>query len=247
MPTATRDGYEFTGWGTSNSCTTGTTSSLTLSSSNTTYYACWKKTEFTYNATFDANGGILNGDTQMSCTSKESSCELNGLPTATLEGYSFTGWGNTSLCVSGNTEKLILNREQTTYYACWLQTQTETVTYEVEFYDGKEKIQKEQCTIEVGEALCKIQVPEYNPEVENKLFAGWDTSEGCTSGSTNTIDVYENTIYYACYSDNPDTTTDTKEGSIGLTILYIILFLGVVGVVGYLGWKWLKSRNNNTV
>lgn len=40
LPTASRSGYTFKGWGTSQSCTSGSTSTITLSS-NKTYYACY--------------------------------------------------------------------------------------------------------------------------------------------------------------------------------------------------------------
>jgi uncharacterized repeat protein (TIGR02543 family) len=42
IPTATRDGYTFKGWGTDKSCTEGQTGTLTISQSGT-FYACWQK------------------------------------------------------------------------------------------------------------------------------------------------------------------------------------------------------------
>ena len=42
LPSATRDGYTFNGWGTTSNCSTGKKSILTLSK-NTTYYACYTK------------------------------------------------------------------------------------------------------------------------------------------------------------------------------------------------------------
>jgi len=42
LPTATRDGYTFKGWGTGKTCTDGTKDKLTLDT-NKKYYACWSK------------------------------------------------------------------------------------------------------------------------------------------------------------------------------------------------------------
>ena len=52
LPTATKSGHTFKGWGTSSSCTSGSTSSLTLNA-NKTYYACYVKQS---SGTGDAGG-----------------------------------------------------------------------------------------------------------------------------------------------------------------------------------------------
>lgn len=53
---ATKEGnsYQFNGWGTSSSCTSGTTSTITYSS-DVTYYACWEPKEGCYSVQYNGN------------------------------------------------------------------------------------------------------------------------------------------------------------------------------------------------
>ena len=57
LPTATRDGYTFKGWGTGKTCTDGEAYKLTLDA-NTTYYACWSKNEVTNTPDVDEDGNV---------------------------------------------------------------------------------------------------------------------------------------------------------------------------------------------
>ena len=124
LPTARKGGYTFTGWGTTAACIDGNLS-VTLSE-NTTYYACYvytgsEGTSATYTATFNANGGELNGNSSSQCTvsSDTNSCMLFVLPTATKEGYTFTGWGTTSSCGSGQRLSLELTSNEE-FFACFI-------------------------------------------------------------------------------------------------------------------------------
>ena len=110
LPEATREGYIFLGWSKTSSCNSYD-EEVVLSSNNEKRYACWDKEEVTYAVTFNSNGGFLNGDSQMSCKTKDETCEIDNLPTAELEGHTFTGWGTNSLCAYGNKETLTLDRE----------------------------------------------------------------------------------------------------------------------------------------
>jgi len=142
LPTATKSGYNFKGWGTSSSCTSGSTGSITLTS-NKTYYACYEKieestpttpTEKTLTATFNPNTGTLNGSNKLSCKTTTGSCNVSKLPTATKGGYTFKGWGTSSSCTSGSTGSITLTSD-TTYYACFAKNSNTNTTDE----DGNTK------------------------------------------------------------------------------------------------------------
>jgi uncharacterized repeat protein (TIGR02543 family) len=76
IPTATRDGYTFKGWGTDKSCTEGQTGSLTISQSGT-FYACWQKNANTVTETpsNDSNKGNTTNSSNTSNNSSSSSSE----------------------------------------------------------------------------------------------------------------------------------------------------------------------------
>ena len=77
----------------------------------------------TFKATFDANGGTLNGSSSKSCSTSGNSCNITDLPTASKDGYVFKGWGTSSSCTSGSTSSLTLDAHST-YYACYTSNST---------------------------------------------------------------------------------------------------------------------------
>ena len=81
----------------------------------------------TYTATFNANGGTLNGSSSKSCTTTGSSCNISSLPTASKDGYIFNGWDTNSSCTSGNKSTVTLG-QNTTYYACYTNSYTNNGT-----------------------------------------------------------------------------------------------------------------------
>lgn len=108
----TRDGWAFDGWYGDTQCTMPLTyalysSSLTTESNNKDYYAKWKAT-----ATWDANGGTLNGPatSEAFSTSYDSSVgadnraefAVSAAPTAP-DGWEFAGWATTPDPVEGET------------------------------------------------------------------------------------------------------------------------------------------------
>jgi len=134
----TRNNYIFKGWGKSATSTTveytdGQTITL---NDNLTLYAIWDTasggnqqggtfTPQTFTATFDANGGTLNGDSSKTCntTSTTASCSIEGLPSATKDGHTFNGWGLNSSCTSGEKSEVVLYGNST-YYACYTKNGT---------------------------------------------------------------------------------------------------------------------------
>lgn len=74
--------------------------------------------EKTFVATFDENGGNLNGSETLSCTTTGTSCKVDNLPNATKSGYIFKGWDTSASCTSGDKDSLTLTKN-TTYHACY--------------------------------------------------------------------------------------------------------------------------------
>lgn len=128
FPTATRDGYVFNGWDDYNTCQNGygSTGVITLTG-DAEFYACYVKevekpvtpTSKTFTATFDANGGTLNGSKTLSCNTTTDSCNVAGLPTASKKDATFKGWGDSASCTSGKTGSLTINSNKK-FYACYV-------------------------------------------------------------------------------------------------------------------------------
>lgn len=119
LPTASRTGYNFKGWGVSSSCTAGVTERITLYASTdnytTNYYACWTKK--TYTVTFDANGG---SGTTMSTKSVTYGGTYGELPRAYRTGYNFLGWYTAASGGSKVTSSSTLAKQgDHTLYAHW--------------------------------------------------------------------------------------------------------------------------------
>lgn len=88
IPTATRDGYSFDGWYTSETNGTRVYSYTSLTKNqNHNIYAYWTKT---YNLTFDANGGTIAGSETKVYTRKVNTTYNSSIPTRS--GYKFVGW-----------------------------------------------------------------------------------------------------------------------------------------------------------
>lgn len=88
LPTPERAGYNFAGWYTDKSGGTVVTETTIVETDQPhTLYAHWTGKQYT--VTFDANGGVLSGDTTKTVTCGERYGEL---PTPTRKGYYFKGW-----------------------------------------------------------------------------------------------------------------------------------------------------------
>lgn len=117
LPTATRTGYTFKGWSTSNTGTVNV-STTTKVTANVTYYAVWTINSYTW--TFDANGGT--GDTTKTLNYNAT---LSTLPTASrastaANNYTFAGWFDTDASTGGT--QLTTSTKCTgnkTWYARW--------------------------------------------------------------------------------------------------------------------------------
>ena len=114
MPTATREGYTFTGWATNINAILGEYKTNYEIQDNITLYAIWTSDKYTI--TFNGNGGIVETETI--------SANFNSdiiLPEATRSGYTLVGW---DIRASSATAKYEAGKEYTvqgniTLYAIW--------------------------------------------------------------------------------------------------------------------------------
>ena len=228
FPKPTKQGYEFKYW-----VSKGEEGSADITYAyndeleiydNRSFIAIWKvieqPTEQTYTATFNANGGTLNGNATIPCSTTTGSCKIESLPTATLAGKEFKGWGTSSTCTSGDTTSLTLTNSAT-YYACWAtdsgstgedETKTYDVTFDVgsgnEFYIKGKKSDDDTIT-----DVSEINFSEYTAEHQDGLdFLGWSETSRCNEYHlTRQFKVEEDTTLYACYADPPSDEPDGYE------------------------------------
>lgn len=115
--TPTRSGYNFKGWSTSSSATSGVTTTVTITSS-TTYYGVWKQV---FTVTWNLNGGTYNSSTTNPTQSVESGSTVSfSTYTPTRSGYTFQGWATSSSATSGSTSgNSSAITSNTTFYAIW--------------------------------------------------------------------------------------------------------------------------------
>ena len=93
MPTPTREGYTFLGWGT-NKNTSGLllrTGDEMVVEKDTTLYAEWKEISKTYTVSFNANGGTVSTNYKQVTVGRP----YGTLPTPVRNGYTFDGWYTT--------------------------------------------------------------------------------------------------------------------------------------------------------
>lgn len=86
LPTATKNGYSFSGWYTSSSGGSKVYSSTKMGAGSKTLYARWQ--ENTYKLTFDANGGECSTSYKYVAYNQT----YGTLPYPTRAGYQFLGW-----------------------------------------------------------------------------------------------------------------------------------------------------------
>ena len=120
LPTPERADWTFLGWFTAASGGSEIGASTTVSG-NVTYYAHWKKTNFT--VTFDANGGTISPTTR----TVANGAAVGTLPTPAWAGNSFQGWFTAA---SGGTkvDSTTVVSANATFYAQWLASDYSTWT-----------------------------------------------------------------------------------------------------------------------
>lgn len=175
LPTVTRSNYTFLGWYTAKTGGTKISTSTTMPTQNTTYYAQWKAN--TYTITYKANGG--SGADQTQSVQYGTAWTTKGA-IFTKTGYTLSSW-NTKADGSGT--KYSLNAKQTdkqssnlTLYAQW-----SPITYIVRYHanGGTGTMKDQTLTYDKKEALS----PNAFTGPDNQAWVGWNTKADGTGKS----------------------------------------------------------------
>lgn len=212
-----KEGYTFTGWGTSLSCTEGKTTILTLTSEEKVdYYPCFQKNGETLTATFDANDGTLKGEATKSCTlvGDGTKCTITNLPAAERDGYTFMGWllRTESATCEGSEKTSITLTESKTYHACWIKNASEDytismypnggkITHDSTNYEGNKVL---KITVTVGETVKLDEYGTITGEKDGSELIGWSETSECKT-LIDTTKPLTKTSYYACYKEKTNT------------------------------------------
>ena len=175
LPTTSRSGYTFQGWYTAKTGGTKISTSTTMPTQNTTYYAQWKPASYTI--TYKANGG--SGADQTQSVQYGTAWTTKGA-IFTKTGYTLSSW-NTKADGSGT--KYSLNTKQTdkqssnlTLYAQW-----SPITYIVRYHanGGTGTMKDQTLTYDKKEALS----PNAFTGPDNQAWVGWNTKADGTGKS----------------------------------------------------------------
>lgn len=229
--TCSKSGWTFLGWNTNGSAITNL-DSVTVTNSDLTLYAIYKKEAVTYTANTKKNVSSATGtDTSVSCTIaavynnavQGTSCEVNApLNPYSLSGWTFNGWanvGNTSATTTtsqGGTavnEKIVLTGN-TNLVATWKKP---SITYTASFVKGENidsiGATSLSCTIPAvynggtQGTDCTITLPSITASA-GYYSGGWSLSGG-TSANSNLV---PNTVYHL--------SSNVTFSSIGLQKVY---------------------------
>ena len=117
LPEATRKGYELLGWSEDAKATQPQYTNTYVIKENKVLYAVWSTKRYT--VVLDANGGQI-GDSTDSIKSITNNYLTNiTLPTATREGYTFTGWSTNINAILGEYKTNYEIQDNITLYAIW--------------------------------------------------------------------------------------------------------------------------------
>lgn len=117
LPEATRKGYELLGWSEDAKATQPQYTNTYVIKENKVLYAVWNTKRYT--VVLDANGGQI-GDSTDSIKSITNNYLTNiTLPTATREGYTFTGWATNINAILGEYKTNYEIQDNITLYAIW--------------------------------------------------------------------------------------------------------------------------------
>ncbi len=157
VPTITKVGYMLNGWYTDEKCKTKYDVTKPVRSSFT-LYAKWSRPTFLI--TFDANGGVLNGNKTKLVTYGG---QYGGLPSAEKENAYFEGWRTPSGEVI-NSKNIVLISEAATFTAAWTDKEIfHTVTFES---NGGAKVASQK--VSKGKTVTKPNIKR-----EGYIFNGW--------------------------------------------------------------------------
>ncbi len=166
LPSASMVGYLFDGWYTAPEGGTAVSKSVRITTlGDHTVYAHY--TAYKYTVTFDANGGVLEGE-----TTKLVSCDsaYGELPIPTKDNFIFTGWYTEAEGGELVTEETVLTSEtgSHTLYAHWHTTELSLTL------DKNEDVSSNNSIITVNYNAPYGELPV--PERTNYEFLGWFTT-----------------------------------------------------------------------
>ncbi len=191
-----KDGYKFKGWGTSNGCTSGKSAdtSITLTKTSNTYYACWEATSCGPNKT--------GSDYCSWCASDAGQCDgytNNPLYSCTAEAGNLAGSYRCTCKYSTKTacETALGGTCDESVNGCYEKVDNGKVY--AKFYDGDSVKAFPSCTIEDGKDKCQITTPPALTRSGN-TFGGW-SKDDCKTKSAGNVDIYiqGGEKYYACW------------------------------------------------
>ncbi len=212
LPVPYYHGYQFLGWYTQSSGGEEVTQHTVFNAAkNITLYARWSKSA--YPLSFNGNGG------QASTSEKlvEYMSAYGALPTATREGYTFTGWYTDAIGGSQVSESTVLNNAQSvTVYAHW-----SINSYTVTFYANGGKPETQTRSVNYNSSIGTL------PSVskDGHTFLGWFTSPNSDiqiSDST-TLDVAGDIGYHAQWKANSYSVSFNSNGgsaASGITVTF---------------------------
>lgn len=248
LPTPTRTGYTFQGWGTSASATTGVTGSYTPTG-NVTLYAVWKAD--TYTVSYNANGGTGAPSSQtktygvtltLSSTKPTRANSSAGSYTVTYK-INYTGGTNPTAATAARTTKYTFSKWNTksdgsgtnynaganytanaaaTMYAQWTSTTT----------------------------TASVTLP--TPTRTGYTLQGWNTSSTATTGSTGSYTPTGNVTLYAIWKANSYTVTFNANGGTTPTASKSVTYGSTYGTLptptrnGYKFLGWYTNATGGT-
>ncbi len=205
----TREGYTFSGWGTSASATTATyqPGASYTNNASITLYAVWKAN--TYTVTYHANGGtgVPSSQTKIHDVTLTLSTTK---PTRT--GYTFLGWSTNKSATTATYQSggSFTTNANTTLYAIW-KINTYTVTYHANGGTGAPSSQVKDYGVALTLSTAK-------PTRTGYTFLGWGTSASATTATYQPGGSYTanaSVTLYAIWKANTYTVSYNANGGTG--------------------------------
>ena len=183
------------------------------SSGTHTMYAVWESTQvvYTYNLSFDANGGIGGPGSMPPATSTETEYYFQIPATVpTRDGYVFLGWSFDDSAVVAEydpNDYVRVTAQSNTLYAVWSDSGEPIYTYGVKF-NGNGGSGIPTNLTGTGSAISyTFTIPDVVPIRNGYTFVGWATESTATSasvspGSTMAVAANTTTTLFAVWSEN---------------------------------------------
>ena len=238
LPTPTRSGYSFVGWGTSSTSTSGVT--YITANANKTYYAVWDYIDTT-KPTVSVSYTNLATSSQTVTLSMSDNVGVVSYYWGTSSSPSSSSFTTISSTTSTSIQKTVSSSG--TYYLIAKDADGNVSTAAtITFY--KTTLNANGGSVSPTSVLTKsgetVILP--TPTRTNYGFAGWGTTSTATSG-INALTVYENRTYYAIWSDkdtkNP-TVSVRSTNNVDSSQTATLVMSDNIGVVSY---YWGKSAS----